>query len=159
MPFGFCNAPATFQRCMTAIFHELIEDSMEVFIDDFSVFGSSFDHWLKNLEKTLKSLIQDHRLHGSFYPAISIHKTRCKSTPNLMDLATLRISYRDQCRPFGGHHGIATTAKKVLTPEFHIEISGKKGAENLAADHLSRLEHPDLGTLTMAEIRDLFPKE
>ncbi|GJR88106.1 reverse transcriptase domain-containing protein [Tanacetum coccineum] len=42
MPFGLCNAPATFQRCMTAIFHELIEDSMEVFMDDFSVFGSSF---------------------------------------------------------------------------------------------------------------------
>ncbi|GJV11929.1 reverse transcriptase domain-containing protein [Tanacetum coccineum] len=35
-----CNAPATFQRCMTAIFHELIKDSMEVFMDDFSVFGA-----------------------------------------------------------------------------------------------------------------------
>ncbi|GJU56152.1 reverse transcriptase domain-containing protein [Tanacetum coccineum] len=54
MPVGLCNAPATFQRCMTAIFHELIEDNMEVFMDDFSVFGSSFDHFLKNLEKMLK---------------------------------------------------------------------------------------------------------
>ncbi|GJY89725.1 reverse transcriptase domain-containing protein [Tanacetum coccineum] len=50
MPFGLCNAPATFQRCMTAIFHKLMEVSM----DDFSVFGSSFDHCLKNLEKMLK---------------------------------------------------------------------------------------------------------
>ncbi|GKB54234.1 putative nucleotidyltransferase, ribonuclease H [Tanacetum coccineum] len=50
MPFRLCNAPTTFQRCMTAIFHELIEDSM----DAFSVFGSSFDHCLKNLEKLLK---------------------------------------------------------------------------------------------------------
>ncbi|GJX55635.1 reverse transcriptase domain-containing protein [Tanacetum coccineum] len=54
MPFGLCNAPAIFQRCMTAIFYELIKDSMEVFMDDFSVFGSSFDHCLKNLEKMLK---------------------------------------------------------------------------------------------------------
>ncbi|GJZ69193.1 putative nucleotidyltransferase, ribonuclease H [Tanacetum coccineum] len=54
MPFGLCNAPTTFQRCMTSIFRELIEDSMEVFMDDFSVFGSSFDHCLKNLEKMLK---------------------------------------------------------------------------------------------------------
>ncbi|GJY14666.1 reverse transcriptase domain-containing protein [Tanacetum coccineum] len=54
MPFGLCNAPATFQRCMTALFHELIEDSMEVFMDDLFVFGSSFNHWLKNLEKMLK---------------------------------------------------------------------------------------------------------
>ncbi|GJW65847.1 reverse transcriptase domain-containing protein [Tanacetum coccineum] len=35
MPFGLCNAPTTFQRCMTTIFHELIEDNMEVFMDDF----------------------------------------------------------------------------------------------------------------------------
>ncbi|GJS14541.1 reverse transcriptase domain-containing protein [Tanacetum coccineum] len=55
MPFRLCNAPATFQHCMTAIFDELIKDSMEVFMDDFSVFSSSFDHCLKNLEKTLKS--------------------------------------------------------------------------------------------------------
>ncbi|GJX09823.1 RNA-directed DNA polymerase [Tanacetum coccineum] len=54
MPFGLCNAPTTFQHCMTAIFHELIEDSMEVFMDDLSVFGSSFNHCLKNLEKMLK---------------------------------------------------------------------------------------------------------
>ncbi|GKA62035.1 reverse transcriptase domain-containing protein [Tanacetum coccineum] len=54
MPFGLCNAPTTFQRCMIAIFHELIEDSMEVFMDDFLVFGSSFDQCLKNLEKMLK---------------------------------------------------------------------------------------------------------
>nr|GEU77592.1 RNA-directed DNA polymerase homolog [Tanacetum cinerariifolium] len=54
MSFGLCNAPTTFQRCMMAIFHELIEESMEVFMDDFSVFGSSFDHFLANLEKMLK---------------------------------------------------------------------------------------------------------
>ena len=41
MPFGLCNAPATFQRCMMSIFQGLIEDIMEVFMDDFSVFGSS----------------------------------------------------------------------------------------------------------------------
>ncbi|KAJ0879019.1 putative nucleotidyltransferase, Ribonuclease H [Helianthus annuus] len=53
MPFRLCNAPATFQRCMVAIFHELIEDSMEVFMDDFSVFGSSFDSCLRNLDRVL----------------------------------------------------------------------------------------------------------
>ncbi|GKF30096.1 reverse transcriptase domain-containing protein [Tanacetum coccineum] len=51
MPFGLCNAPATFQRCMTSIFHELIEDNIEVFMDNFSVFDNSFDYCLKNLEK------------------------------------------------------------------------------------------------------------
>ena len=39
MPFGLCNALATFQRCMTAIFADFTEDIMEVFMDDFSIYG------------------------------------------------------------------------------------------------------------------------
>ncbi|GKB94726.1 reverse transcriptase domain-containing protein [Tanacetum coccineum] len=54
MPFGLCNAPATFQRCMLAIFHDMIEESVEVFMDDFSVFGNSFDKFLNNLDKMLQ---------------------------------------------------------------------------------------------------------
>nr|GFB01738.1 reverse transcriptase domain-containing protein [Tanacetum cinerariifolium] len=42
MPFGLCNTPGTFQRCMMAIFHDMIEKTIEVFMDDFSVFGNSF---------------------------------------------------------------------------------------------------------------------
>ncbi|GJX73313.1 reverse transcriptase domain-containing protein [Tanacetum coccineum] len=54
MPFGLCNAPGTFQRCMMAIFHDMIEKTMEVFMDDFSVFGDSFSLCLANLDKMLK---------------------------------------------------------------------------------------------------------
>nr|GFB28388.1 reverse transcriptase domain-containing protein [Tanacetum cinerariifolium] len=54
MPFGLCNAPGTFQRCMMAIFHDMIERTMEVFMDDFSVFGNSFSQCLTNLENMLK---------------------------------------------------------------------------------------------------------
>nr|GEU43392.1 reverse transcriptase domain-containing protein [Tanacetum cinerariifolium] len=54
MPFRLCNAPVTFQRCMMAIFHDMIEQTMEVFMDDFSVFGNSFSTCLTNLEKMLK---------------------------------------------------------------------------------------------------------
>ncbi|GKA65907.1 hypothetical protein Tco_0765614 [Tanacetum coccineum] len=43
--------------------------------------------------------------------------------------------------------------------EFDIEIRDKKGTENLDADQLSRPENPDIGKLTKAEIKDLFPKE
>nr|GEU35074.1 reverse transcriptase domain-containing protein [Tanacetum cinerariifolium] len=53
-PFEICNAPGTFQRCMMAIFHDMIEQTMEVFMDDFSVFGNSFSTCLTNLEKMLK---------------------------------------------------------------------------------------------------------
>ncbi|GJV67989.1 DNA-directed DNA polymerase [Tanacetum coccineum] len=54
MPFGLCNAPGTFQRCMMAIFHDMIEKTMEVFMDNFSVFGDSFDSCLSNLDNMLK---------------------------------------------------------------------------------------------------------
>nr|GEY89159.1 reverse transcriptase domain-containing protein [Tanacetum cinerariifolium] len=54
MSFGLCNAPGTFQRCMMAIFHDMIEQTMEVFMDDFLVFGNSFSTCLTNFEKMLK---------------------------------------------------------------------------------------------------------
>ncbi|GJU16666.1 reverse transcriptase domain-containing protein [Tanacetum coccineum] len=54
MPFGLCNASGTFQRCMMAIFHDMIEKMMEVFMDDFSVFGNSFGTCLSHLDKMLK---------------------------------------------------------------------------------------------------------
>ncbi|XP_057448007.1 uncharacterized protein LOC130739655 [Lotus japonicus] len=54
MPFGLCNAPATFQRCMFAIFSDLIETCIEIFMDDFSVFGPNFDACLGNLALVLK---------------------------------------------------------------------------------------------------------
>ena len=54
MPFGLCNASATFQRCMMSIFSDLVEEVMEIFMDDFTVYGSSFDQCLKNLETVLQ---------------------------------------------------------------------------------------------------------
>ncbi|XP_068323218.1 uncharacterized protein, partial [Pyrus communis] len=54
MPFGLCNAPATFQRCMLAIFSDMVERFIEVFMDDFSVFGSSFDECLNHLSLVLQ---------------------------------------------------------------------------------------------------------
>jgi len=54
MSFGLCNAPATFQRCMMAIFDDMVEKIVEFFMDDFSVMGSSFDSCLGNLQHVLK---------------------------------------------------------------------------------------------------------
>nr|GEZ62214.1 reverse transcriptase domain-containing protein [Tanacetum cinerariifolium] len=89
MPFGIFNAPGTFQRCMMAIFHDMIEETMEVFMDDFSVFGDSFSSCLSHLNKMLK----------------------------------------------------------------------RKGAENLAADHLSRLENPHQCDPEKNKITETFPLE
>ncbi|CAN6685843.1 unnamed protein product [Malus baccata var. baccata] len=58
MPFGLCNAPATFQRCVVSIFSDFIEKIIEVFMDDFSVFGDSFDGCLENLTLILKRCME-----------------------------------------------------------------------------------------------------
>lgn len=54
MPFGLCNAHATFQHAMMAIFSEFIEETMEVFMDDFCIYGTSFNECLTNLLKVLQ---------------------------------------------------------------------------------------------------------
>ncbi|RDX92975.1 hypothetical protein CR513_24819, partial [Mucuna pruriens] len=57
MPFGLCNEPSTFQRCMTSIFSDLLQECMEVFMDDFTVHADSFEACLENLSKVLKRCI------------------------------------------------------------------------------------------------------
>ncbi|PKI59712.1 hypothetical protein CRG98_019888 [Punica granatum] len=54
MPFGLCNAPATFQRCMMSLFSDMLDNFIEIFMDDFSVFGKSFESCLTNLDCVLK---------------------------------------------------------------------------------------------------------
>jgi hypothetical protein len=53
MPFGLCNAPATFQRCMISIFSDMVERFIEIIMDDFFVFGSSFQECLHCLTLVL----------------------------------------------------------------------------------------------------------
>ena len=54
MPFGLCNALGTFQRCMMGIFSDMIEHILEIFMDDFSIFGNSYEGCLENLKRVLK---------------------------------------------------------------------------------------------------------
>ena len=58
MPFGLCNAPVTSQRCMMAIFSDFLGDSLEVFMDDFFVFGDDFDSCLAHLKKILEVCVR-----------------------------------------------------------------------------------------------------
>ncbi|GKE50748.1 reverse transcriptase domain-containing protein [Tanacetum coccineum] len=141
MPFGLCNAPSTFQRCMKAIFHDMVEDFMEVFMDDFLVFDNSFDNCLANLDRMLarEGIVLWHKLAGS---GIEVDKAKIDVIAKLPYLTNVK-----GVRSFLGHVG------------FNIKIKDKNGAENLAADHLSRLENPELEVLTESEIADDFPDE
>ena len=58
MPFGLCNAPATFQRCMLSICNDMVERIMEVYMDDITIYGGSFEECLINLETVLHRCIR-----------------------------------------------------------------------------------------------------
>nr|GEY88427.1 reverse transcriptase domain-containing protein [Tanacetum cinerariifolium] len=126
MPCGLCNAPGTFQRCMLAIFHDMVEKTMEVFMDDFSVFGNSFENTLSHLDKMLQSA------YGSFRLKVSLCQKGCQGEIALLGSAPLK---------------------------FDFDVIDTKGAGNLAADHLSRLENPYENVLDPKEIDENFPLE
>ncbi|XP_075100112.1 uncharacterized protein LOC142176406 [Nicotiana tabacum] len=54
MPFGLCNAPATFQHCISAIFSDMTEKFLEIFMYDFTLFGKTFEDCLYHLTPGLK---------------------------------------------------------------------------------------------------------
>ena len=53
LPFGLCNTPATFQRAVLGILADLVHDCVEIYMDDFTVYGNDFKEALDNLEKVL----------------------------------------------------------------------------------------------------------
>ncbi|GJW53471.1 reverse transcriptase domain-containing protein [Tanacetum coccineum] len=243
MPFGLCNAPDTFQRCMMAIFHDMIEKTMEVFMDDFSVFGDSFSACLSHLEEMLKrredtnlslnwekshfmvkeGIVLGHKISKSGIKvdrakvkviAKIPHPTTVKCVRSFLGHAVLGqrknkhfqpIHYASKTMTEAQAHYTTTEkellavvyafekfrsyprlvqgaivytdhsaikylfAKKdakarlmrwiLLLQEFDVEIRDKKGAENLAADHLSRLENPHQNEFENKEITETFPLE
>nr|GEW93825.1 reverse transcriptase domain-containing protein [Tanacetum cinerariifolium] len=153
MPFGLCNAPGTFQRCMMAIFHDMIEKTMEVFMDDFFAFSNSFQSCLSHLERMPKRL-------GYPFELMS-------DASDFAIGAVLRQHQDKHYRPIHyasktmteAESNYTTTKKEMLAVEFTFKAIDTKGAENLATDHLSRLENPHQNVLDPREINESFPLE
>nr|GEW63187.1 reverse transcriptase domain-containing protein [Tanacetum cinerariifolium] len=150
MPFGLCNAPGMFQRCMMAIFHDMIEKTMEVFMDDFSVFGNSFQSCLFHLERMLKRYedtnlcLKWEKSHFMVKEGIVLgHKISKEG--NKVDKAKVDV--------------ISKLPHPTTVKDFTVKVNDTKGAENLAADHLSRLENPHQNVLDPKKINESFPLE
>nr|GFC52575.1 reverse transcriptase domain-containing protein [Tanacetum cinerariifolium] len=162
MPFGLCNAPGTFQRCMLAIFHDMVEKTMEVFMDDFSVFGNSFENCLSRLDKMLQRC-KDTNLSQNWEKSHFMVKEGIvlghKISKNGIEVDKAKIDVIAKLpRP-------TTDAKArllrwvLLLQEFNFKVLDTKGAENLVADHLSGLENPYENMLDPKEINEKFPLE
>ncbi|GKC59101.1 reverse transcriptase domain-containing protein [Tanacetum coccineum] len=258
MPFGLCNAPGTFQRCMMAIFHDMIEKTMEVFMDDFSVFGNSFENCLSRVDKMLQrcedtnlclnwekshfmvkeGIVLGHKIskkgievdkakidviaklphpttvkgvrsflgHAGFYrrfikdfskisrpmthllekntpfifsddciQAFQTLKKKLTEAPILIapdwDLPfELMCDASDFAIVYTDHSALKYLFSKkdskarllwwvLLLQEFTFKVIDTKGAENLTADHLSRLENPYKNVLDPKEVNEKFSLE
>ncbi|KAL6348189.1 hypothetical protein AAG906_003055 [Vitis piasezkii] len=100
MPFGLCNAPATFQRCMLSIFSDMVERIMEVFMDDITIYGGTFEECLVNLEAVLKRCIEKD-LMDSFITRIRSQNRDKKGVENVVadHLSRLAIAHNSHVLP------------------------------------------------------------
>ncbi|GJY33420.1 DNA-directed DNA polymerase, partial [Tanacetum coccineum] len=212
-------------RCMMAIFHDMIEETMEVFMDDFSVYGDSFSSCLSYLDKMLKRcedtnlVLTWEKCHFMVKKGIvlghKISKSRIEVDRAKVNVIALHPISVKGVRSFLGHAGFyrrfihdfskiarpmthlleketpfsfskecieafnilkkkLTEAPILVAPDwdlpfeimcdvsdyaFDVIIRDKKEADNLAADHLSRLENPHQGDLEKKEINKTFPLE
>ncbi|GJT79063.1 reverse transcriptase domain-containing protein [Tanacetum coccineum] len=164
MPFGLCNALATFQRCMMAIFHDMVEDFMEVFMDNFSVpFELMYDASDFAVGAVLGQRI-DRKFKHIYYSSKTVNDAQAHYTTTEKELIAVVFSF-DKFRPYlilsktivyTDHSTLKYLFSKqdakprlirwvLLLQGFNIKIKDKQGAENLAADHLSRLENLNMG--------------
>ena len=65
LPFGLCNAPATFQSVMNEVFAPFIDDFVCIYLDDILVFSKSKEEHLHHLRIVLDTMRQ-HKLYGGF---------------------------------------------------------------------------------------------
>ncbi|GJZ01844.1 reverse transcriptase domain-containing protein [Tanacetum coccineum] len=163
MPFGLCNAPATFQQCMIAIFQDMLETSMEVFMGDFFVFGDSFDSCFVNLEQML---IRFFDFNKECIEAFEALKEKLTNAPIMVSLDWSE-PFQLMCDASDFVIGVlpVVDAKSrliqwiLLLQEFDIKIKNKKGAKNVTANNLLRVENPNLEELRDEDINDNFPNE
>nr|GEX69850.1 reverse transcriptase domain-containing protein [Tanacetum cinerariifolium] len=184
MPFGLCNAPGTFQRCMLDIFHDMVEKTMEVFMDDFSVFWNSFKNCLSCLDKMLQRCedtnlsLNWEKSHFMVKEGIvlghKISKNGIEVDGAKVDVIA-KLPHRTTVKgvqSFLGHTAFQRLKKKLMEAPiliapnwdlpFELMCDASDfaiGAENLAADHLSRLENPYKNVLDPNGINETFPLE
>ncbi|GJS39771.1 reverse transcriptase domain-containing protein [Tanacetum coccineum] len=124
--------------CMLAIFHDLIKESVEVFMD-FSKIALPL---IKLLEKDTPFEFND-----ECHKALNSFKEKLTCTPVIM-IPNWNLPFELMCD--------ASEFAVGAVLEFDIKIKDKKGTEIVATDHLSRIDNDE--TSDDSDVNDNFPK-
>nr|GEV21504.1 reverse transcriptase domain-containing protein, chloroplastic [Tanacetum cinerariifolium] len=146
MPFGLCNASCTFQRCMMAIFHDMIEDTMEDL--PFKIMYDASDFSMGAVLGKQKELLAVVYPFEKFRSYLVFSKTIVYMDHS----ALIYLLAKQDAKP-------RLLWWILLLQEFDVIIHDKKGAENLTTYHLSRLENPHQSDLEKKEINETIPLE
>ncbi|GJS13327.1 reverse transcriptase domain-containing protein [Tanacetum coccineum] len=186
-------------RCMLEIFHDMIEELVKVFMDDFSVFRNSFDTCLNNLDKMLQHCKDTHLVlnwekchfiikegimlgHKVSSAGLEVDKAKIDVILKLSPPTNIKdtpFEFDDECqKAFELLKEKLTCAPMIVSPNWNlpfelmcdasdfivgailepdIEIKDRPGTENVAADHLSRIENDE--KRDDGEVDDNFPGE
>eukprot|EP00253_Pinus_taeda_P013845 PITA_13845 len=107
LPFGLCNAPATFQRAILSIFTDLINEGLEVYMDDFTPYGEEFD------------------------PAL--HSGRPSQNPNTFAYSYSYYSNREKCeRAFNDLKKLVSIAPVLCGPNWDLPFQISSDASDTA---------------------------
>nr|GEX00426.1 reverse transcriptase domain-containing protein [Tanacetum cinerariifolium] len=163
MPFDLCNALSTFQRCMMAIFHDMIEETIEekchFMVKEGIVLGhkisievdrAKVDVIAKLPHPTSVKGVRSFLGHAGFYRRfIQDFSKITRPMTHLLEKDTPLI-FSKEYLPF-----------EIMCDASDFAVGAVLGqrAENLAADHLSRIENPHQGDLEKKEINETFPFE
>nr|GEX51703.1 reverse transcriptase domain-containing protein [Tanacetum cinerariifolium] len=156
-----------------------IHETMEVFMDDFLVFGNSFGTCLSHLDNMLKrcedtnlclnckkshfmvkeGIVLGHKISRN---EIDVDKAKVDVIAKLPHPTTVK-----ECiKAFQSLKKKLTKAPILVAPDWDLPFElmcdasdFAIGAENLAADHLSQLENPHQSVLDKKEINETFPLE
>ncbi|GJX80246.1 reverse transcriptase domain-containing protein [Tanacetum coccineum] len=128
---------------MTEIFHDMVEDFMEVFMDDFSVFGNSFDCCLDNLDRMLARWIEVDRAkidviaklpyptnvkgvrsfmgHAGFYRRFIKDFSMISKPMTQLLMKDVKFDFFDDCeKAFNILKEKLTTAPIIISPDWNV---------------------------------------
>ncbi|XP_075088345.1 uncharacterized protein LOC142170351 [Nicotiana tabacum] len=136
MPFGLCKAPTTFQRCMMSIFSDIVEDFLEVFMDDFSVVGDSFENCLNNIRQVLK---------------------RCEEANLLLEKDAIFVFDEKFLKAFEELKQRLTTTPFIVTPDWSLPFELMCDTSSVATGEMLGQCHNKYADIANYLVSDLIP--